>query len=332
MDTRTTYMGLELAHPIVASASPLSGSVEQIERMEEAGAAAVVMFSLFEEQIRSELEALDYFWSHGTESYSEALTYFPGVEVYDVGVDRYLEILRGAAERVDIPVLGSLNGITAEGWIDYATRMEEAGASGIELNIYYLPTESERSGAEVEQRYVDILTAVKEAVRIPVALKLNPYFSAMAHMAARLDEAGADALVLFNRFYQPDFDLESLEVVPSLVLSQPSEIRLPLLWIAVLYGRLRASLAASTGVHGGTEVVKYLLAGADVVMATSALLRHGVEHLATLRGELTEWMERREYESVSQLKGSMSQRSVADPTAFARANYIKVLEGFRSLP
>jgi len=305
--------------------------VDGICELEEAGAAAVVMFSLFEEQIRAETEAIEFLLAFGTDAHPEALSYFPAVEEYDVGVDRYLEILRVASERVDIPVLGSINGVTSERWIEYATLMEEAGAAGIELNVFSIPLDPERDGREVEREYLDILAAVKAAVSVPVAIKLNPYFSALAHMARRLDEAGADALVLFNRFYQPDFDLETLAVEPSLELSRPSEIRLPLLWIAVLYGKLGASLAATTGVESGAEVVKYLLAGADVVMTTSALLRHGVGHLGVLRGELEAWMEVRGYESVEQLRGSMSHTSIEDPSRFVRANYIRILEDWKSL-
>jgi dihydroorotate dehydrogenase (fumarate) len=253
------------------------------------------------------------------------------VDEYDVGVDRYLDILRTAVEQVDIPVLGSLNGVTSEWWIEYATHMEQAGAAGIELNVFYVPVDPDREGWEVEREYIDILAAVKGAVKIPVAIKLNPFFSSFAHMAHRLDEAGADGLVLFNRFYQPDFDLETLEVEPRLELSGPSEIRLPLLWIAVLCETVGSSLAATTGVETGREVIKYLLAGADVVMTTSALLRHGPGHLGTLRAELESWMAERGYDSVARMRGSMSHRSVQDPARFLRANYIRILEDWKGL-
>jgi len=329
MDLRTTYMGMELQHPIVASASPLSGSVASIRRLEDAGAAAVVLFSLFEEQLKHESAALEYLMTAGTESFAESLSYFPEVDDYTVGPDRYLELVRQASEAVDIPIIASLNGITNTGWIEYARLMQEAGARGIELNIYYIPADLITSGREVEQRYIDIVKAVKAAVSIPVAVKLSPFFSAIGSMAKALDDAGADALVLFNRFYQPDFDLDKLEVAPNLQLSTPDEIRLPLLWIAVLHGKLRASLGATRGVHSPVEVVKYLMAGADAVMTTSALLKHGVDYLGTLREGLRTWMEMRRYGSVAQMKGSMSQRNVSDPTAFERANYIKTLESYK---
>ncbi len=329
MDLRTTYMGMELQHPIVASASPLSGSVSSIRRLEDAGAAAVVLFSLFEEQLKHESAALEYLMTAGTESFAESLSYFPEVDDYTVGPDRYLELVRQASEAVDIPIIASLNGITNTGWIEYARLMQEAGARGIELNIYYIPADLTTSGREVEQRYIEIVKAVKAAVSIPVAVKLSPFFSAIGSMAKALDDVGADALVLFNRFYQPDFDLDKLEVAPNLQLSTPDEIRLPLLWIAVLHGRLRASLGATRGVHSPVEVVKYLMAGADAVMTTSALLKHGVDYLGTLREGLRTWMEMRRYESVAQMKGSMSQRNVSDPTAFERANYIKTLESYK---
>ena len=332
MDLRTTYMGMELKHPIVASASPLSGSVASIKRLEDAGAAAVVMLSLFEEQLKHESAALEYLMTAGTESFAESLNYFPEVEDfkdYTVGPDSYLELLRKASEAVDIPIIGSLNGITNTGWIEYAQLMQEAGAKGIELNIYYIPADLTTSGREVEERYIDIVRAVKSAVTVPVAVKLSPFFSAIGSMAKALDDAGADALVLFNRFYQPDFDLDKLEVAPNLHLSTPDEIRLPLLWIAVLYGRLRASLGATRGVHTPLEVVKYLMAGADAVMTTSSLLKNGIDYLTTLRDGLRTWMEMHRYVSVAQMKGSMSQRNVADPTAFERANYIKTLESYK---
>jgi dihydroorotate dehydrogenase (fumarate) len=330
MDLRTSYMGMELQHPIVVSASPLAESVDNIKRMEDAGAAAVVMFSLFEEQLRHESAALEHLMEAGTESFAESLSYFPEIDDYHVGPDRYLDILRRASEAVDIPIIGSLNGVTSEGWIDCAKQMQQAGAKGIELNIYYIPADLNLSGREVEQRYLEVLKAVKSAVSIPVALKLSPFFSSIGQMAKQFDEAGADALVLFNRFYQPDFDLDKLEVVPNLNLSTPNEIRLPLLWIAILYGRVKASLAATRGVHSATEVVKYLMAGADVVMTTSALLKNGIGFLTTLLNDLKAWTEQKGYVSVKQMKGSMSQKNVADPTAFERANYIKILESYKN--
>ncbi|MCC8999354.1 MAG: dihydroorotate dehydrogenase-like protein [Candidatus Contendobacter sp.] len=329
MDLTTTYMGMTLKHPIIASSSPLSGSVAQIKRLEDAGAAAVVMFSLFEEQLKHESAALEHLMTAGTESFAESLSYFPEVDDYTVGPDSYLELLRKASEAVDIPVIGSLNGITNTGWIEYAQLMQQAGAKGIELNIYYIPADLTTSGREVEERYIEIVKAVKAAVTVPVAVKLSPFFSAIGSMAKALDDAGADGLVLFNRFYQPDFNLDKLVVAPNLQLSAPDEIRLPLLWLAVLYGRLRASLGATRGVHTPIEVVKYLMAGADAVMTTSALLKNGIDYLTTLRDGLRTWMEVHGYVSVTQMKGSMSQRNVADPTAFERANYIKTLESYK---
>lgn len=330
MNLRTKYMGMDLKHPIVAAASPLSGSVAGIKRLEDAGAAAVVMFSLFEEQIRRENEAMDYLMESGTESFAESINYFPQVEDYHVGPDSYLDIIRRASEAVDIPIIGSLNGVTNEGWIDYAKQIQEAGAKGIELNIYYIPADLSLSGRDVEQRYLDIAKAVKSAVTVPVALKLSPFFSSISNMAKQFDELGIDGLVLFNRFYQPDFNLTELEVSSTLELSTAGEIRLPLLWIAVLYGHIKASLAATRGVHSANEVIKYLLAGADTVMVASALLRHGAGFIKTLVHELEGWMEPREYQSVEQMKGMMSRQNVADPSAFERANYIKILESYKS--
>lgn len=330
MNLRTKYMGMDLKHPIVAAASPLSGSVAGIKRLEDAGASAVVMFSLFEEQIRRENEAMDYLMESGTESFAESISYFPQVDDYHVGPDSYLDIIRRASEAVDIPIIGSLNGVTNEGWIDYAKQIQEAGAKGIELNIYYIPADLSLTGRDVEQRYLDIAKAVKSAVTVPVALKLSPFFSSISNMAKQFDDLGIDGLVLFNRFYQPDFNLTELEVSSALELSTASEIRLPLLWIAVLYGHIKASLAATRGVHSANEVIKYLLAGADTVMVASALLRHGAGFIKTLVHELEGWMEPREYQSVEQMKGMMSRQNVADPSAFERANYIKILESYKS--
>lgn len=330
MDLSTEYMGLQLAHPLLASASPLSENVDGIKHLEDSGAAAIVMFSLFEEQIQQENAAFEQMMEMGTNSYAESLSYFPEPDEYHVGAENYLELLRRATESVDIPVIASLNGITDEGWTDYAKNMQQAGASGIELNIYYIPADLTLSGAEVEQRYLAIVQAVKAAVTIPVALKLSPFFSAFGNMAKTFDAAGADALVLFNRFYQPDFDLNRLELVTDLKLSNADEIRLPLLWIAILHGRINASLAATSGVHSAQEVVKYLLAGADAVMTASALLQQGPGFLGNLRDDLETWMNERGYDSVTQMRGSMSQQHVADPSAFERANYIKILEGYKS--
>jgi dihydroorotate dehydrogenase (fumarate) len=328
MNLTSRYMGLTLKNPMVASASPLSQRVDTIRQLEDHGAAAVVMFSLFEEQIQHDMAAMEHFMAFGTESFGEALSYFPAVEDFDVGPAQYLDLVRKASAAVDIPIIASLNGTSERGWVDFATLMQEAGAKGLELNIYYIPTEVRRTGAEVEEQYLDVLARVRAAVTIPVAVKVGPYFSAFANMAARLDGAGADALVLFNRFYQPDFDIETRTVVPSLALSRSDEIRLPLLWIALLRGRVRASLAATTGVHSAVEAIKYLMAGADVVMSTSALLQQGPAFLSRLLAELSEWMDRKGYESVDQLRGSMSQQSIRDSTTFVRSNYIKILESY----
>jgi len=330
VDLRTKYMGLDLAHPVIASASPLTKDMGACKRLEDASAAAVVLFSLFEEQLRWEQDSLHHLTEVGADSFAEALSYFPPADGYRVGPYRYLDLIRRATEAVRIPIIASLNGVTHEGWIDYAKQIQQAGAAGIELNAYYIPSGLEESGRDVEQRYLDIVKAVKAAVTIPVAIKLSPFFSAMGHMARQLELAGADALVLFNRFYQPDYDLESRQVVPDLELSTPREIRLPLLWIAILYGKIRPSLAATTGVHSAQEVVKYLMAGADAVMTTSALLANGIPFLGQLVTGLREWMDKHEYQSVEQMRGSMSQMRVADPTAFQRANYIRILEGYRN--
>ena len=327
-DLATTYLGLRLRHPLAASAGPLSRTLDGIRQLEDAGAAAIVLFSLFEEQIRLENAATRHLISAGAESFPEALDYFPAVEEYEVGPEPYLELIRRAREATEIPIIASLNGVTSEGWADYARKMEQAGASALELNVYCIPADLTTTGREVEDLYLDVVREVRGAVRIPIAMKLNPFFSAPGHMARQLVASGADGLVLFNRFYQPDFDLETLEAAPTLQLSRPEEIRLPLLWIAILHGRLEVTLAASTGVHSSDEVIKYLLAGADAVMTTSALLQHGPRHLETLVGGLREWLEQRGYASVEQMKGSMSQINVANPTAFERANYIKILDSF----
>ena len=325
MKLNTSYLGLSLRSPLVASASPLWENVDNIRRAEEAGAGAVVLFSLYEEQIRREREAVDHYISYGAESFAEAISYVPQPVQYHVGPDAYLDLIRRAKAAVSIPVIASLNGATVGGWTRYARRMQEAGADALELNVYYIPTDPALSGAQVEDTYGEILTAVKAAVSIPVAIKLSPYFSNMAAMARRLDELGTDGLVLFNRFYQPDIDLETLEVRPNVLLSTPQDLRLPLTWIGILYGRLRADMAASSGAHTGADALKLLLCGATVVMMTSALLRHGPGHLRTVLDEMTGWMREREYESVDQLRGSVSQMHAEDPSAFERAQYMRAL-------
>jgi dihydroorotate dehydrogenase (fumarate) len=329
VDLRTTYVGLALEHPLVASAGPLSENLDGVRRLEDGGAAAIVLFSLFEEQIRHGNAMLAQLMEAGAESCPEGLSYFPTPKEYAIGPDAYLDLIRRARETVGVPVFASLNAVTSSGWADYARLMEQAGASALELNIFHLPADVTLAARDVEARYVEVVRAVRTTVRIPIAVKLPPFFSAPGEMARRLHEAGADGLVLFNRFYQPDLDIDRLEVVPSLELSTRADMRLPLLWIAILHGRVPVSLGASSGLETGRDAAKYLLAGADVAMTTSALLRHGPGHLRSLLEQLRSWMESRRYESVRQLKGSMSQRHVSDPGAFERANYIRVLRSYR---
>lgn len=328
MDLTTLYLGLSLKSPLVAGASPLTGEVDNIRRLEDLGAGAVVLPSIFEEQIEQDEQLIEQMDTIGIDSYAEALTYFPSAASYHIGPAHYLEVLHHAAKALDIPIVASLNGITDHGWVNYARQIQEAGADALELNVYFIPTDPNMPGDEVEHRYVTILKAVKEAVTIPVAVKLSPYFSAMGHMATQLVDAGADGLVLFNRFYEPDIDLGQLTLLPNLKLSTATEIRLPLLWIGVLSGGVRASLAASTGVESADEVIKYLLAGADVVMTSSALLRHGVDYMKVLLDGLKSWLAARDLETLDRIRGRLSQRNITDPTAFARANYIRVLQGY----
>ena len=332
IDLTTRYLGLTLSSPLVASAGPLCEDVGNIRRMEDAGAAAVVLPSLFEEQITLESDYLDHHLSHGTESYAESLTYFPDMADYNLGPDAYLEHLRRAKAAVRIPVIGSLNGVSTGGWIDHATKIEEAGADALELNIYYVPTDPNMSAADVESMYVHLVRDVKASVRIPVAVKLGHAFSALANLARRLDGAGAGALVVFNRFYLPDFDLERLEVVPRLTLSSSHELLVRLHWVAILYGHVGADLAVTGGVHSGEDALKAMMAGARVAMMTSALLKHGIEHLRTVRRQIVEWMEAHEYASIREMQGSMSYGSVREPAAFERANYMKVLSSYALPP
>ena len=328
VDLSVRYLGLPLASPLVASSSPLSGQLDQIRRMEDAGAGAVVLPSLFEEQIDLESHHLDHHLTHGAESYPEAVSYFPDLGRYPLGPEAYLEHVRRAKAAVGIPIVASLNGVSSGGWTRYARLIEKAGADALELNVYFMATDLDKTSAEVELMYLELARSVKASVRIPVAIKLGHAFTAAAHFARRLDEAGMDALVLFNRFYQPDFDLERLEVVPSLTLSRSSELLLRLHWVAILYGHVRADLAVTGGVHTAIDVLKAMMAGARVAMMTSALLEHGVGHLARVRADLITWMESHEYESVRQMQGSMSHRSVPDPAAFERANYLRVLGSY----
>lgn len=331
MDLTTNYMGLTLKNPIVPSSSPLSHKIDSIKRLEDAGAAAVVMYSLFEEQINSESYYLDYYLGQGIDSFSESLSYFPAMAGYNIGPDDYVDLIRRAKQAVNIPIIGSLNGISSSGWIDYACLIEEAGADALELNVYYIPTSIDLKGSDVENIYVEILRDVKRVVRIPVAMKLSPFFSSTAHMANRLAQAGADALVMFNRFYQPDFDLESLQVVPNLVLSGSDELRLPLRWVAILYGQIDADMAITSGIHTSRDVLKALMAGARVAMMASELLQNGVPRIGEILREMARWMEEHEYSSVEQMIGSMSQRHVTEPAAFERANYMKTLASYRPI-
>jgi dihydroorotate dehydrogenase (fumarate) len=325
MDLTTTYLSLKLANPLIPSASPLDENLDDIKRLEDAGAAAIVLHSLFEEQLKKESAELDYHMTHGTESFAEALSYFPEPSEYRLGPEEYLEHIAKAKKTVSIPIIASLNGSTPGGWTDYAKKMQQAGADALELNIYSIPTDMDLAAADVEQAYVDILKAVKTAVTIPVAVKLSPFFTNFANMAKRLADAKADGLVLFNRFYQPDIDLETLEVKPNVLLSTPMAMRLPLRWIAILHGRVQTSLAATSGIHRASDALKMLMAGADVTMMCSALLRQGVNHIATVKRDMIAWMEEHEYESVTQLKGSLSQKNCADPSAFERAQYMRAL-------
>jgi dihydroorotate dehydrogenase (fumarate) len=328
IDITTTYLGLPLKSPIVASASPLGESLGNIRCLEDCGVAAVVLPSLFEEQLELESLEVDADLSRGAESFPESLNYFPDLRTYNLGPDGYLELIRQAKQSVSIPVIGSLNGVSPGGWIRYARLMEQAGADAVELNIYSIVTDPRLSSAAVERGYCELVRQVKGSVRIPIAVKLSHFFSAPVHMARQLDDAGAGALVLFNRFYQPDFDIEALEVVPSLTLSRPQELLLRLHWIAIIFGHVRADLAVTGGVHSATDVLKSMMAGAHVAMMTSALLHNGIGHAAVVLKELVRWMEEHEYESIRQMRGSLSQRSVSNPAAFARGNYMRVLSSY----
>lgn len=328
IDLSTTYLGLNLKNPLVASASPLSKNLDSVRRLEEAGASAVVMYSLFEEQITHESMSLDYYLTTTVDNYSEALTYFPDLDYYNLTPDAYLEHLYRVKQAVDIPVIGSLNGISPGGWVEYAQKIQQAGADALELNIYYLPTDPNISSAELEDNYLSLVKLIRAQLRIPIALKLSPFFTALPYMARRFAAAGADGLVLFNRFYQPDFDLEALEVVPNLQLSTSAELRLPLRWIAILYGRIDTDFALTSGVHTSQDVIKAMMAGANVAMLTSELLQNGIGRLRDIQLGMQAWMEEYEYASIKQMRGSMSQQAVAEPAAFERANYLQALNTF----
>jgi len=328
LDLTTTYLGLQLKNPLVASASPLSKKVDMVRRLEDAGTAAVVMYSLFEEQITHESHELDHYLERGTHSYAEALNYFPDLDNYNLGPEPYLEHLYRIKQAVSIPIIASLNGVSSGGWVEYAHKIEQAGADALELNIYYLSTDINLSGAELEQSYIDLVRDIRARVSLPLAIKLSPFFTSIPNMAKRLVDAGANGLVLFNRFYQPNFDLDELKVVPDLELSNSQELRLPLRWIAILYGSVAADFALTSGVHTGHDVLKAIMAGSSVAMLASELLAHGPDRLPHIIADIERWMEENEYESITQMKGCMSQRAVAEPAAFERANYMKALNSF----
>jgi len=333
MKLSTTYLGFKLRTPLVPSASPLSENVDNIKRMEDAGAAAVVFHSLFEEQLRLDHHELHYYLDQGENVSAEALDFFPRPPAFQVGPETYVENIARAKAAVNIPIIGSLNGATFGGWLKYARAIEEAGADAIELNLYSVPTDPDLSGEDIEESYLAILASVKAQVKIPVAIKLSPYFTNLARFARRLDRAGADALVLFNRFYQPDIELETLEISPNVLLSTPMAMRLPMRWIALLRGRIGANLAATSGIHRATDALKMLMAGADVTMLCSVLLRRGIDHIRIIEKEMLQWLEEHEYDSVEQLKGSMSQEHCPDASAFERAQYMRALSTYpRSVP
>jgi dihydroorotate dehydrogenase (fumarate) len=328
VDLTTTYLGMKLKNPLVASASPLSEKVETVKKLEEAGIAAVVMYSLFEEQIIHESLELDHYLTQGSYSSSEAVTYLPEAGRYILAPEVYVETLKKLKQAVKIPVIGSLNGVSTGGWIKYAKKIQDAGADALELNIYYLPTDSSLTSTELEKAYSTLVSDVRKSVKIPVAVMLSPYFTSIPNMAKRLVEAGANGLVLFNRFYQPDLDIENLKVTPNLILSTSNELRLPLRWIAILYGHIQADFALTTGIHTTEDVVKAVMAGASVTMMASELLQKGIGRTAELQTGLENWMVEHEYASIQQMRGSMSQKAVAEPAAFERANYMKVLSSF----
>ena len=328
VDLKTNYLGLSLKNPLVASASPLSKKVETAAELEKAGVAAIVMYSLFEEQIIQESLKLDRDLSRGTYSFSEALDFIPDYGTYSIGPENYLEQLANVKQAVNIPVIGSLNGVTSGGWVDYAQKIEQSGADALELNLYDLATDPDVTSSQLEDGHISLVSDIRKQVNIPIAIKLSPFYTALPNFARRLTEAGADGLVLFNRFYQPDFDLEELEVVPNLVLSNSHELRLPLRWIAILYGQIQADFALTSGLHNAEDLLKSIMAGASVAMTASELLHNGIERVSVILADLQTWMEEHEYESINQMKGSMSQKAVDKPDTFERANYMKVLSSY----
>lgn len=330
MDLSTRYLGLNLRSPLVPSASPLSDEVDGIKRMEDSGAAAVVLHSLFEEQLTLEQESLQHHLTFGTDSFPEALTFFPMPQEFRSGPDEYLNHIRKAKESVHIPIIASLNGSSIGGWIEHAKKIQQAGADALELNVYFIPTDMDRDCIEIEQIYLDIVRAVKAAVSIPIALKMSPFFSNLANVAKRLDDTGVNGLVLFNRFYQPDVDLETMEVRPNINLSTPQALRLPMRWIAILYGKIKADIAATSGIHTAKDVIKMLAVGADVTMLCSVLLQKGIGQIRNIETEVCEWMEEHDYQDLRQLQGSMSQKYCSDPAAFERAQYMKAIISYNA--
>jgi dihydroorotate dehydrogenase (fumarate) len=329
MTLTTNYLGMTLKSPlVVGSCAPLTEDIDNLKKMEDAGAAAIVLHSFFEEQLRQERLELHHHLTHGTDSFAEALTYFPEPQIFHVGSEEYLNHIRQAKEQLTIPIIASLNGSTLGGWLDYSQQIEQAGADALELNIYYVPTDLDLPGGEVEKNYLDILRMVRSEIKIPIAVKVAPYFSNMANMAKQFAENGADGLVLFNRFYQPDINLETLEVYPHVLLSTPQSMRLPLHWVAILYGRISADLAATSGILHAADILKMLMAGAKITQLVSVLLRHGIGYIEVLEEQLRHWMEENEYESVQQMQGSMSQLHCPDPTAFERVQYMKALQTY----
>lgn len=331
-DLTTTYLGLKLKNPLVASASPLSKKIDDAKKLEDAGVSALVLYSLFEEQIIHESLELDHYLTRGTDSFAEAQTYLPDIGTYNMGPEKYLDHLSDLKKALSIPVIGSLNGVSKGGWVSYARLMQDAGADALELNMYYLSADPQLSGQELEANYADLIAAVKAEIGIPLAVKLSPFITSLPHFARRLVSDGADALVLFNRFYQPDFDLEELEVIRTLELSDSRDLLLPLRWISILHGKIDADLALTSGIHTAQDVLKAMMAGAKVAMTTSAVLKAGYDRIPVILTDLQAWMETHEYESIQQMQGSMSQQAVAEPAAFERSNYIQILNEFRDLP
>jgi len=331
-DLSTTYLGLNLKNPLVASASPLSKKLEKARKLEEAGIAAIVMYSLFEEQILHESLEFDHYLSRGTDSFAEALTYLPDGGMYSISPDKYVDQLSALKKSLSIPVIGSLNGVSKGGWTKYAKRMQDAGADALELNLYYVVTDLDLKSGDIENVQVDLVSEVRSVIKIPLAIKISPFVTALPNFAHRLVEAGANGLVLFNRFYQPDFDLDELDIIHNLDLSTPAELRLPLRWISILYGKVQADYALTSGVHSASDVLKAMMAGAKVAMMASNLLHKGEQAIPSILSDLQDWMKEREYQSIKQMQGSMSQQNVGEPAAFERANYMKVLGSWHDLP